>query len=268
MRGNGRGSGAVTSPDQLAGRGVAAGGLIEVYAQSGHLVRAEIDRDLLRLRAEVLADQLMQGVNNALDDARSTIPAPDPHDVVDLEAVARDFSAVRDQAAWLLQAIVSAIQDAAVDLAKEGKLPADVGLPDAERLLQQMQQVDSLLSSPGPGSPLDTSAAQARGHGQAGGLVRAAAVPPGGIGHLDIDPEALRDGPEELARLVVTAVNAALDSLEQMQREQRAAGAARRAELKKQFQDMNEAALAQIRDFGSVASSLLGGLGPGGAPDG
>jgi len=258
----------VTSPDQLAGRGVAASGLIEVHAQSGHLVRAEIDRDLLRLRPEILADQLLQAVNNALDDAGSAIPAPDPHDVVDLEAVARDFSAVRDQAARLLQAIVSAIQDAAVDLAKEGKLPSDVGLPDAERLLEQMERVDSLLSSPGPGSPLDTNAAQARGHGQAGGLVRAAAVPPGRVGHLEVDPEALRDGPDELARLVIAAVNASLDSLDQMQREQRAAGAARRAELKKQFQEMNEAALAQIRDFGSVASSLLGGLGPGAGPGG
>jgi hypothetical protein len=98
--------------------------------------------------------------------------------------------------------------------------------------------------------------------------VRAAAVPPGRVGHLDIDPGALRDGPEELGRLVVAAVNMALDSLEQSQREQRAAAAARRAELKQQFQEMNEAALAQIRDFGSVASSLLGGLGPGPAPGG
>ncbi len=258
----------MTSPDQLAGRGVAAGGLIVVNAQSGHLLRAEIDRDLLRLRPEVLADQLMVAVNNALDDARSAIPTPDPHDVVDLEAVARDFSAVRDQAAFLLQAICSAIQDAAVDLAKEGKLPADVGLPDPGRLIEQMERVDSLLSSPGPGSPRDTSAAQARGHGQAGGLVRAAAVPPGRVGHLEIHPDALRAGAEELEQLVVAAVNMALDSLEQTQREQRAAGAARRAELKKHFQEMNDAALAQIRDFGSVASSLLGGMGPAAATGG
>src|SRR5215469_14119656 len=79
------GSDVVTSLDQLTGRGVAAGGRIVMTAQSGHLVRAELDRDVLRLRLDTLADELTDAVNRALDDARAPIPAPDPHDIVDLE---------------------------------------------------------------------------------------------------------------------------------------------------------------------------------------
>jgi len=232
-------------------------------AQSGHLVRAELDRDVLRLRPDTLADELTEAVNRALDEARAPIPAPDPHDIVDLEVLARDFTAIRDQAAGLLQAIVAAIQDTATDLASEGKLPSDVGLPDAARLIEQMSRVDDMLSSPGPGSPRDTSGPLARGNGQAAGLVHAVARPPGRVDHLDVEPGATQAGPQELGRLVVTAVNMALTSLEQSQREHRTAAAARRAELKERFQQMNEAALAQIQEFGGAASWLLGSIGPG-----
>jgi DNA-binding protein YbaB len=252
---SGCGVGAVTTADQLTGSGVAAGGRIKVVAASGYLIRAELDRGVIRLRPDILADELTKAVNSALEDARPAVPVPDVPGLVDLDVVARDFTAVRDQASRLMTAIVSEIQDATADLVSEGKLPAGVSVPDPTALLETMARVDSLLS--GAGGPRHTHDAQARGAGQAGGLVRAVAVPPGRLGHLEIDPGAAPVGPDELAQLVVGAVNTALDSLEQSQREQRTARAAHGAELKQHFQAMNDAALAIMEDFGSAASWVM-----------
>jgi DNA-binding protein YbaB len=256
----------VTSQDQLTGRGVAAGGRIVVTAQSGHIVRVELDPDILQLRPDALAEELTQAVNDALDYARTAGPALDPRDQVDLDLVAREFAAFSGQAAQRIQAIVSAIQDAVADLARDGKLPAGGGLPDGGRLLQQMERVAGLLPAAVAASPQGASSLQARASGQAGGLVRAVAVPPGRVGHLEVDPEAARAGSGELGGLVTGAVNMALGSLEQSQREQLAVGSARRAELKEQLQELNDAAVAQIQEFGSVAS-LLGGIRLDGAGD-
>jgi DNA-binding protein YbaB len=258
--------GAVTSPDQLTGYGVAAGGRIKVTAQSGHLVRADLDPGVLQLRPDALADELTQAVNSALNDARPALPALDPHDQVDLGAVAREFAAFSDQAAQRIQAIASAMADAVASLASDGKLPAGSGPPDGANLLQQMQRVAGLLPGAAAATPKDPSIMQAQGSGQAGGLVRALAVPPGRVSHLDIDPDAVRAGTQQLGGLVTGAVNMALDSLEQSQREQLAVGSARRAELKEQLRQLNDAALAQIREFGSVAS-WLGSIGSGGVGD-
>jgi DNA-binding protein YbaB len=252
----------VTSPDQLAGRGVAAGGRVVVTAQSGRVVRADLDPDVLQMRPGALADELAQAVNDALDGARAGIQALYPHNQVDLDAVAGELAAVMDQAAQRMQQIVSAIHSAAADLASQGKLPGGAAEPDAGRLMAQLGQVASLLPGAGEGSQPDASSWQARGAGNAGDLVRAVAMPPGRIGHLEIDPAAVRSGSEQLAGMVTEAVNMALDSLRQIQREQLAAGSARRAELKKQLQELNDAALDQIREFGSATSFLLGSVQP------
>jgi DNA-binding protein YbaB len=251
---SGCGVGAVATADQLTGSGVAASGRIKVIAEPGHLIRVELERNVILLRPEFLADELTRAVNSALEDARPAIRVPDVPGLVDLELVARDFTAIQDQASRIMTAIVSAIEDATADLVSEGKLPAGASVPDPTALLETMARVDSLLS--GAGDPRQAHE-QARGVGQAGGLVRAVAVPPGRLGHLEIDPEAARVGADELAQLVVGAVNTALDSLEQNQREQRTARAASSAELQHQFQEMNDAALAIMEDFGSAASWVM-----------
>jgi DNA-binding protein YbaB len=253
----------VTSADQLVGRGVAASGRIVVTAHSGHLVRAELDRGVAHMRPDALTQELTQAINCALDDVRPVIPVPDLPHAVDLREVARDFTAIRYQAGQLLQAIVSAMQDAVADLASDGKLPSGVSLPDAGKLLEPMDRVDSLLSLTGAGILDDTNASQARGVGQAGGLVRAVAVPPGQVGHLEVEPGIARVGSEELGSLVVAAVNMALDSLEQIMREQSKARQEHAIELKNQFQKMSETALAQMQEFGSVASGMMWHIGTG-----
>lgn len=233
-------------------------------AQARRLVRAELDPSVPRMRRDALAEELTVAVNGALDGARPGLPALDPHDQVDLDAAGREFAAFSEQAAQRIQAVVSAVQDAVADLARDGHLPAGVGLPDGGRLLQQMERVVGLLPGAGAGGPQDASSQQMRGSGQAGGLLRAVAVPPGRVGRLDVDPQAARVGADELGGLVVTAVNAALDSLEQGLREQLAAGTARRAELTRELQQLNDAAVAQIQEFGSAASLLLGSIQPDG----
>jgi DNA-binding protein YbaB len=258
----------VTSPDDLTGHGVAAGGRINVTAQSGHLVRAELDPDVLQLYPDDLAEELSQAINAALDGARPGLRAMDPRDQVDLGAAFREFTAFSEQAAQRIQAVVSALQDAVADLGRDGELPARAGLPTGERLAWQLERVAGLLPGATAASPQDASSVHARGSGHAGGLVNAVAVIPGRVSHLEVSPEAAQVGPEELGGLVTGAVNMALDSLEQNLYEQLAVGSARRAELTKQLQELSDAALAQMQEFGSAASWLGGLDGASGKPPG
>lgn len=248
------------SQNLFTGRGVAAGGRIVVTAQDGRIARAELDPDVLHLPADGLADQLMAAVNGALAEARPPAAQPPPGDQVDLGAVARDFTAVRAHAAGLLAEIVSGIQDAAADLAGGGNLPPGAPVPAAGQLMEQMSAVEGLLSAAAGSGLFDPAAGQLPGSGQAGGLVHAVSVPPGRIARLEADAQLAQVGAEEAGHLVAAAVNAALDSMDQLQHERHQMMTARGTALKAQIEQMNAAALAQIEQFGSVVS-LLGRIG-------
>jgi DNA-binding protein YbaB len=254
----------VASSDQ--GSGETAGGQIVVTAVSGRLDRAELDPQVLKLKPELLADQLTAAANHALDDLRRQLPSPDLPDQVDLGALARQLAVVRDEAQREMHEIVTAIQDGMSQLNPAAAGALGVSLPDTGALFEAMSRaMEPLLgggaAAAGPGGP-SYHQSHRLGTGQAGdGLVQAVAVPPGRVGRLTIDPAAGRRPPRELAEFVVAAVNVALDDLG---RPGGGSGApADRAELDRRLQELRDAAQRQMEGFVTSLSGLLDGIRPG-----
>ncbi|MFC5746005.1 YbaB/EbfC family nucleoid-associated protein [Actinomadura rugatobispora] len=97
------------------------------------------------------------------------------------------------------------------------ELPDDDGVPFERRLQEARDALDEASSAGSTHGEEGTGREEQpglRGEGEsADGRVRAVAVTGGRIASLELDPRVMRQAPDELARTIAEALNAALDSL-------------------------------------------------------
>jgi DNA-binding protein YbaB len=266
--GGGEGAGSGDEPFPR-GRGVAAGGRILVIAARDRIERAELDPKALRRGAGDLASGLLSACNAALDDLRAQMPTPEDASgsaVADLETLADELSAVKDQAVRQMNEIVSAIQQGVGQFSRRAEVSGAVDMPDVAQLFDETQRLLEPLRRARPDANLhaDEHGEDIRGAGQSGadGLVRAVATANRRVGRLEIDPRAIQVGSRQLADDVVAAVNMALDDLDQRHRERAGLAAGDREELSRQVHELQDAALRQLQTFGSALSDLMRSMRP------
>jgi hypothetical protein len=232
---------------------------VRASAETGRLTAVEfVDPRVLRLSSDELTRLLVTTVNYALDSERTT--SADEAGGLELDLIARQLREVQDEALGTLHRTMSALQGAVEQLRREANVTMPADIPDFQDLFAATEQSVAAARG-GKSGPQDGDGVNLRGEGQsdARGYVRAVVTPAGRVESLGIDPSAMRKPSHELAGLVLTAVNSALEDLRARQRESHETAATERTERVRVVQDRS---IADMRAFCDVMTRLMGSIRP------
>ncbi|WP_406312503.1 hypothetical protein OHA77_28560 [Streptosporangium sp. NBC_01639] len=233
-------------------RGSGEAGPVRAVVVDGRLASLTMDARSLSLTPEKLAGHVLAAVNAALDDIVDQ-SGPDPFPAVDPLALARQFREIRDDFDVQMGHVTGSIQASARKLRQEADVAAEVPSLDFRQMFDQLIDVLEAV-----GGASHDEAEEPLGEGLAARqMVRVVCGPGPRLVSVTIQQRAMR-GTAELCDHLVSAVNQAVDGLQELQ-ERRGAGP---DEIMARIGELQESGVTQLRVYGQALNAFMGSIRP------